>query len=448
MNAPNDVLLTDLYQLTMLQTYFEHGMNETAVFEFFVRRMPERRAFLLAAGLEQVLEYLETLSFSDADLAFLAKSGRFSDDFVRHLADLKFTGDVDAVVEGTVVFENEPVVRVIAPLAQAQFIETRLINLMHLEMVVASKAVRSVLAAQGRTVVDFGLRRAHGFEAGLLSARAAYIAGFHGTATVLAGMRFGIPLYGTMAHSFIEAHDSEDEAFARFARSHPRNTTLLVDTYDTEDGVRKVAELAPSLAWEGVRIGGVRIDSGDLAAHAVAVRRILDNAGLSAIQIFASASLDEHSLADLLARGAPIDGFGVGTKMNTSADAPYLDCVYKLQEYAGHPKRKVSEEKATWPGRKQVYRRRAADGVMQGDTVTTLADVQPGEPLLAPAMRAGRRLAPAESLDVIRRRAAQQVASLPANLRSLDEASRYPVTIAPALHALAAETDAARRLKR
>jgi nicotinate phosphoribosyltransferase len=439
----SDALLTDLYQLTMLQTYFEHGMNQTAVFEFFVRKLPEHRAFLLAAGLDQLLQYLEGLSFSPADRAFLSSMGRFRDDFVRHLGDLKFTGDVDAVPEGTVVFENEPIVRVTAPIAEAQVIETRLINLLHLEMVIASKAVRSVLAAAGKTLVDFGLRRAHGAEAGLLSARASYLAGFSGTATVLAGMRFGIPLYGTMAHSFIEAHASEEEAFSRFARSHPQGTVLLVDTYDTEAAARKVAALAPALEREGVSIGGVRIDSGDLAGHALAVRRILDDAGLRQVRVFASASLDEYAIRDLLANRAPIDGFGVGTRMNTSADAPYLDCVYKLQEYAGQPKRKLSEGKATWPGRKQVYRRRDA-GAMVGDTVTTIADVLPGEPLLVPVMRSGKRLAPEEPLDRIRQRVVAQVAELPASLRSLDPAPAYPVTVSPALRALADQVDQAR----
>jgi nicotinate phosphoribosyltransferase len=444
MKAPNDALLTDLYQLTMLKAYFDHGMTGTAVFEFFVRRMPEERAFLVAVGLQQALEYLETLAPSDADRAFLAKTGRFDDDFIRRLGELRFRGDVDAVPEGTVVFENEPVLRVTAPLPEAQFVETRLINLLHFQMVIGSKAVRSVLAAQGRTLVDFGLRRAHGAEAGLLSARASYLAGFNGTATVLAGMHFDIPLYGTMGHSFIETHGSEAQALERFARAHPRGTTLLIDTYDTENAARIVATLAPLLEREGVRIGGVRIDSGDLAAHASAVRRILDAAGSKSIRIFASASLDEYAVRDLLARGAPIDGFGVGTKMNTSADAPYLDCVYKLQEYAGRPKRKVSEDKATWPGRKQVYRQRDGAGVMTGDTVTTLDDVQPGEALLVPVMRAGRRVASTEALDRIRGRVAEQVASLPPALRSLDAAPRYPVTIAPALRALAARADADR----
>jgi nicotinate phosphoribosyltransferase len=428
----------------MLQAYFEHGMKETAVFEFFIRKLPERRAFLLAAGLEQTLEYLEGLAFTPADRAYLSSLGRLREDFVQSLAELRFTGDVDAVPEGAIVFENEPVVRVTAPLPEAQLIETRLLNLMHVEMVIASKAVRSVIAAPGKTLVDFGLRRAHGAEAGLLSARASYLAGFHGTATVLAGMRFGIPLYGTMAHSFIEAHASEEEAFSRFAHSHPQGTVLLIDTYDTEAAVRKVVELAPSFARDGIVIGGVRIDSGDLAAHAFAVRRILDDGGLRQVKVFASASLDEYALRDLTAKGAPIDGYGVGTRMNTSADAPYLDCVYKLQEYAGHPKRKVSEGKATWPGRKQIYRRRDAHGMMLDDTVTTLADLLPGEPLLVPVMRSGKRVAPPEPLDRIRQRVAEQLVGLPTALRSLDAVSPYPVTVSPALRALAEHVDETR----
>jgi nicotinate phosphoribosyltransferase len=444
MPMPHEFLLTDLYQLTMLNGYLEHGMNGTAVFEFFARKMPAHRGFLVAIGLEQLLEFLESLALGEEDCAYLTDTLGFKRDFVRALAELRFTGDVDAVPEGTIVFENEPIVRITAPLPQAQLAETRLINLIHFGTVIASKAARSVLVAKGRLLVDFGLRRAHGFEAGLLSARASYAAGFDGTSTVLAGQRFGIPLYGTMAHSFVQAHASEKEAFLRFAESNPRYTVLLVDTYDTEDAVRGIIRWAPELARQGLRINGVRLDSGDLAAHAFAVRKILDDGAMPHVRIFASSSLDEYAIRDLVSKGAPIDGFGVGTHMNTSADAPYLDCAYKLEEYDGKPRRKVSEGKATWPGRKQVFRRFDTRGVMAGDTVTTIEDAQPGQALLVPVLRGGRRVDRPEPLLRIRSRVAEGLAALPAHLRALEDAPPYPVAIARALRVLAEAADESR----
>ncbi len=440
MIPPTSALLTDLYQLTMLQGYHDAGMEETAVFEFFVRRLRPGRGFLLAAGLEQCLEFLEQVRFSAAELEWLASTKRFSGDFLASLETLRFTGDVHAMAEGTVFFPEEPVLRVTAPIAEAQLVETRLINLLHLETVIASKAARSVLMAPDKLLVDFGLRRAHGAEAGLLAARASYIAGFNGTSTVLAGQLFDIPMFGTMAHSFVQAHDDERQAFAHFAHAQPDNVVLLIDTWDTEDAARKVVALAPELAQAGIRIKGVRIDSGDLADHARRVRTILDAGGLEQVIIFASSDLDEYALRDMLAAGAPLDGFGIGTRVDTSSDQPYLDCAYKLQEYAGRARRKRSEGKATWPGRKQVFRKLDADGRMAGDVVTLETDVQPGEPLLIPMMQGGRRLAPAPSLQDIRRRAALNLGRLPEPLRRLEEFD-YPVEIAPALHGLAAEVD-------
>ncbi len=434
-------LLTDLYQLTMLQSYYEHGLTDTAVFEFFVRRLPKGRGFLLAAGIEEALDFLETLHFAQEELEWVRRSNRFSRDFADILEKLRFTGEVHALPEGTVFFANEPVLRVTAPLPEAQLVETRLINLLHFSILVASKAARCVLAAPGKLLVDFGLRRAHGAEAGLMAARAAYLAGFAGSSNVLAEMRYGIPSFGTMAHSFIEAHDTEEAAFEHFARSHPSNVTLLIDTYDTEAGARKVVRLAPRLKASGITIRAVRLDSGDLAAHARAVRAILDEGGLKDVGIFSSGSLDEYRLRDLLASGAPLDGFGVGTHLTTSNDAPYLDCAYKLMEYAGTPRRKRSEGKATLPGRKQVWRCYGPDGVMVGDTLTVEDDVQEGTALIEPVMRDGRRIAPPEPLATARRRAAESLARLPAPLRGLAEEPPYPVTVAPALQRLAAETD-------
>jgi len=435
-------LLTDLYQLTMLQAYFDERMNATAVFEFFVRALPQGRNFLLAAGLEQVLCYLEQLRVTGAELDWLRARGGFSEPFLEALGVLRYTGDVHALPEGTACFIDEPLVRITAPIPQAQLVESRLLSLMHLETLIASKAARSVLAAPGKLLVDFGMRRAHGAEAGLLAARAAYLAGFSGTATVLAGIEFGVPVFGTMAHSYIEAHADEVSAFRGFARSAPANVVLLIDTYDTERAARKVVRLAPELAREGIRVRGVRLDSGDLAAHARAVRAILDSGGLREVTIFSSGNLDELKVKQLLASGAPIDGFGIGTSLDTSSDAPFLDCAYKLQEYAGTPRRKHSEGKATWPGRKQVFRHYAPDGTLDHDVVALEGDPQPGTPLLVPVMRAGKRVAAAESLASARARAAAEMARLPAHLRLLAPAHKpYRVEIAPSLLELAAELD-------
>jgi nicotinate phosphoribosyltransferase len=441
MNAATSILLTDLYQLTMLQGYHDSGMDDTAVFEFFVRRLRPGRGFLMAAGLEQSLAFLEQLHFAPDELEWLASTGRFSPDFLASLETLRFTGDVHAMPEGTLFFPNEPILRVTAPIAQAQLLETRLINLLNLQTLIASKAARSVLMAPDKLLVDFGLRRAHGAEAGLLAARASYIAGFTGTSTVLAGQAFGIPLFGTMAHAFVQAHDDETMAFAHFAHAQPDNVVLLIDTYDTEEAAHKVVALAPRLARDGIRIKGVRIDSGDLADHARKVRRILDAGGLEHVIIFASGDLDEYALRHMLDAGVPVDGFGIGTRVDTSCDAPYLDCAYKLQEYAGKARRKRSEGKATWPGRKQVYRQHDSDGFMTGDVVTLESDAQPGEPLLIPVMRGGRRLESAPSLQAIRFHAAENLSRLPGPLRRLQEAFEYRVEIAPALHELAAQVD-------
>lgn len=437
------LLLTDLYQLTMLQAYFDRGMADTAVFEFFVRKLPPGRNFLMAAGLEQVLDFLADLHFSPQELDWLAGCGRFHSRFVDSLRDLCFTGDVQAMPEGTIFFPDEPILRVVAPLPQAQLVETRIINLLQFQTLVASKAARIRLAARESLLVDFGLRRAHGAEAGLLSARASYLAGFDGSSTVLAGMEWGIPLFGTMAHSFVQAHDSETAAFEHFARSQPRASTMLIDTYDTEAAARALVPLAHRLAQEGIRIQAVGLDSGDLAEHARQVRRILDEGGVPGINIFASGNLDEYKLAEFIAAAAPINGFGVGTRMNTSADRPYLDCAYKLQEYAGVARRKRSEGKATWPGRKQVYRRYGSDGLMADDVLTTTTAVQPGEALLVPVMEQGRRLASSPALAGVREHAKAALSRLPLPLRALAPApTPYPLSVDDSLRLLAAEVDA------
>jgi nicotinate phosphoribosyltransferase len=441
MPVARSALLTDLYQLTMLQGFYDKRMEETAVFELFMRKLPVQRGFLLAAGLEQALEYLEQLHFTPAELEWLAGSGRFSRDFVDYLGQLRFTGDVYAMPEGTVCFPPEPILRVVAPLPQAQLVESRLINLLHFQTMIASKAARAVLAAPGKGLIDFGFRRAHGAEAGVLAARAAYLAGFAGSATVATGLAFGIPIYGTMAHSFVEAHDDELDAFMHFARAQPNNVIFLIDTYDTEAAARKVVSIAPRLQQEGIVIRGVRIDSGDLGEHAHKVRRILDEGGLTQVRILASGNLDELAVRALVASGAPIDDFAIGTRLTTSDDAPYLDCVYKLQEYGGRARRKRSEGKATWPGRKQVYRRYGADGRMAADVLTLEGDAQEGEALLQPCLLAGKRFAPSPSLSELRQRTKAQLSRLPEPLQQLKVDPPYPVIIAPALQQLAQDVD-------
>lgn len=435
MNYENSVLLTDLYQLTMLQGYFEQGMDATAVFECFVRDLPKNRGFLMAAGLEQVLQYLEAFRFKPDELEYLKTLGKFSEDFIEFLAQLRFSGDVDAMQEGEVLFANEPILRVTAPIIQAQFVESRILNFLHFQTLIASKAARCVLAGPDKLLVDFGMRRSHGGEAALLAARASYLAGFSGTSTVLAGSMFGIPVYGTMGHAFIEAHDSEEQAFESFAMAQPLATVLLIDTYDTELAANKVVAMAPSLKNKGINLKGVRIDSGDLAMHARKVRQILDQGGLEDVVIFASSSVDENVIFDYVQNDVPIDGFGVGTRLDTSADSPYLDCVYKLQEYAGTPRWKTSEGKATWPGRKQVYRHYDGDGIMQEDVVTLLGESGTGITLLHPVMRQGNRVAESPTLDQSRELSAKSLASLPSALRKL-EAYHFKVEISNALRNL------------
>jgi len=442
MNPLSSPLLTDLYHLNMIQAYLAHGDTDTAVFEFFVRKLPARRGFLIAAGLEQALTFLENLRFTAEEIDWLARSARFDGHFLDHLASFRFTGDVHAMPEGRIFFANEPILRVTAPMPQAQLAETRIINILHFQTLIASKAARMVLAAPGKLLVDFGLRRAHGAEAGLMAARASYLTGFAGTATMMAEHEFGIPIYGTMAHSFIEAYDSESAAFESFARARPSNLTLLLDTYDSEAAARRVVALAPRLAGRGITIRAVRLDSGDLLALSKSVRRILDAGGLPQVTIFASGGLDEDNVQELIAAGAPIDGFGIGTSLTTSSDVPALDCAYKLQEYAGLARRKRSTGKATWPGRKQIWRRYGPDGRMAGDTLSLENDAQDGESLILPVMKNGRRLGPPASLADIRTLAAHDLARLPPALHSLDpQAAAYPVTVADALICLAAEVD-------
>ncbi len=388
-----------------------------------------------------MLDFLENLRFSPEEIDWLARTRRFDKGLLDHLASFRFTGDVHAMPEGRVFFANEPILRVTAPMPQAQLVETRLINIVHFQTLIAAKAARVVLAAPGKVLVDFGLRRAHGAEAGLMAARASYIAGFAGTATMLAEEEFGIPAFGTMAHSFIEAYDSESAAFECFARSRPKNLTLLIDTYDTEAAARKVVALAPRLVAQGTKIRAVRLDSGDLIGLSRSVRRILDEGELADVTIFASGGLDEDYVSEIVQAGAPIDGFGVGTSSTTSSDVPALDCAYKLQEYAGLARRKRSAGKATWPGRKQVWRRYGKDGRMAGDVLSLESDPHAGEPLIELVMKDGQRVGSNPTLAKIRARAAHDLERLPEPLRDLLPGATCPVEVADALVRLATEVD-------
>lgn len=437
-NDSNAALLTDLYELTMLQSYFDEGMKGVSVFDLFLRRLPPNRNYLVACGLDHVLRHLETLSFSPQAIGYLESLDRFSEAFLASLRDFRFTGDVYAVPEGAVVFQNEPIVEIAAPLPQAQVVETLVMNQIQLATLAASKAARVVQAARGKSVVDFGLRRMHGADAGLKAPRAFYIAGVEATSSVIAGQVFGVPVAGTMGHSYIKAFDSEMDAFRSFVRSFP-TAMLLIDTYDTLRGAQHVIDLARELGAD-FRVSGVRLDSGDLGGLAREVRKLLDNAGLRQVKIFASSSLDEFQIESLLAAGAPIDGFGVGAHMAVSSDAPVFDAVYKLVEYAGHPKMKLSESKATLPGRKQIFREKAG-GKAKRDVVGLAGESVPGEPLLTKVMENGRRVQPPEPLDVCRARCREEIASLPGELLSLSTAAPpYPVELSSGLTRLRDET--------
>lgn len=434
-----EALCIDYYQLTMLNTYFEQQMGETASFELFVRDLPPNRSFLVAAGLEQALEYLEGLSFPESQLEWLKEHYGFSAAFLNFLEELRFAGDVDAMPEGTVFFANEPILRVTAPLAEAQFVETRLINIIQTQSLFASKAARIVLAAPGKQLVEFGMRRAHGLEAGLFAARAAFIAGMTGTSNVLAGRLYGLPLFGTMARSLVQACGGERRAFERFAVANPANVVLLLDAHNMEEGVAAVKDLAPTLKRRGITIKGVRIDGGDLAEAATALRRALNEAGLKDTGIFASGDLDEFALAELMSKEAPIDGFGIGTRLSTSLDTPSLNCTYELVQYDGRPTSLRSRGKASLPGRKQVFRSFSSQGPMHWDLIGLEEDLEEGVPLLHPVMRRGKRLHPTPPLDNMRARAKSHISSLPDYLKDLYPGEPYPVELGESLRQIVLE---------
>lgn len=417
-------LVTDLYELTMAAAYRRLDMHGTASFELFVRRLPETRNFLVACGIGPALDYLEGLRFQEDDIAYLRDLGTFDDGFLLSLERFAFTGEVWAVEEGEVVFAEEPILRVTAPLPEAQIVETFLLSTITFETMVASKAARVALACGAdRSFVDFSGRRDHGPGAAVEAARAAFVGGAAATSNVEAGRRWGLPLSGTMAHSYVLSFPNERDAFRCYGRTFPDQAVFLIDTFDTEEGARAAAEVAVELAGEGIAVQGVRLDSGDLDELSRSVRAILDGAGCTDVRIFASNDLDEHRVAALVRAGAPIDGFGIGTMLGTSADAPYLSGVYKLVEDQAGGKAKRSPGKPSWPGRKQVYRQDGRDVIVVVDHVPA----PEGRALLSRVMAGGRRIAPAEPLSAARRRRADAVAALPPALHALDAKAQYPV---------------------
>lgn len=431
-------LMVDLYELAMAQAYWESGMDQDATFSLFFRKRPDHRNIVLACGQQYVCEVIRQLRFSDGHLERLRSLDMFRDDFLEWLGNFRFSGDVHALPEGTPVFPQEPLLEVHAPVAEAQILESLVMNYVHLETVLASKALRLVMAADGRPVVDFGMRRMHGLDSAYRGIRAYRVAGLAGTSNVVAGQDFGLPVRGTMAHSFVQAHDEEMDAFRTYARLYP-DTVLLVDTYDTVAAVRRITE------WlredKDARISAIRLDSGDLAQLARDCRKVLDEAGFEDIKILASSGLDEYSIEQIVAEDAPIDGFGVGTAIGSAKDSPNLELAYKLTEYAGQPRMKNSPGKQSYPGAKQVYRQTGDQGRVSGDVIAHRDEKADGCPLLVQTLRDGELVEGAiASLDDTCDYAREAVRRLPDQLRSLHEDADFPVTISDRLKQIQEDT--------
>ena len=437
-------LFTDLYELTMAQVFFRHEMFAPATFSLFIRQYPPNRAYLVSAGLEDVLDYLAAFRFEDAALDYLRSGGRFTEDFLNYLASLRFTGSLRGIPEGRLLFANEPLLEITAPMVEAQLVETFVINQMNLQVTLATKAARCVWAAQGRPLTDFASRRAHGTDAALKMARCSYIAGFQSTSNVLAAKRYGVPAAGTMAHSFVSSFATEIAAFRAYAEVFPDATVLLLDTFDTVEGAWNAVQVAKEMEAEGHRLRAVRLDSGDFVSLSRQVRRVLDEAGLEYVQILASGGLDEYQLEALARQSAPIDSFGVGTKAGVSADAPWSDMAYKLVCYDGRPVMKLSEGKSYMPGAKQVYRVLDPQGRFSRDIIATQDEGLPGgEPLLEPMMSDGRLSHPKPSLEQMRQRFVEDFQRLDGHFKVLQNPPHYPVANSSRLEKLAAEVQAA-----
>jgi len=439
----NMSMFTDLYELTMCASYFDNKRFEPATFDLFIRRLPPNRSYFLFAGLEQVLLFLEKVRFKEEHIDFLKKQG-FKNEFLDYLRNFKFTGEVWSIPEGTIVFPNESLIRVTAPIIEAQLIETFILNTANLQTTIATKASRVVSAAKGRPVIEFGLRREHGTDAGMKVARCSYMAGCNGTSNVLAGMKYGIPTFGTMAHSFVMLFEREIDSFRAFVKTFPDKSTLLIDTFDDIKGAEKAAIVAKELEERGFKLGGVRLDSGDLTELSKKVRELLNGNGLKYVKIFASGDLDEYKVEELLMEGAKIDAFGVGTKMGTSADRPYVDIIYKLSEKMNEkgefsPIMKLSKGKATLPGRKQVFRFKDERSNFVKDVIALEDEKINGEPLLVKVMEKGKIIYDLPSLEKIRKRALESLSKLPEKYKKLKGAPRYPVELSLRLKKLMKE---------
>ena len=426
-------LFTDLYQLTMAAGYFERKMYAPATFSLFVRSHP-KRPYFVAAGLQEALKQLATFHFSDDDLKYLKSLSLFEHNFLDYLSRLQFEGDIFALPEGTIFFGNEPLLEVTAPIIQAQLLETYLINVIGSATLIATKAARCVQAAKNRPVIDFSLRRTQSISAGMTTARCSYMAGFSATSNVLAGKRFGLPVAGTMAHSFVTAFESEIEAFRAYARIFPDVSIFLIDTYDTIKGALNAVTVGLEMNKLGHGLKGVRLDSGDMVVLSHKVRKILDQAGLYDVKIFVSSGFDEYKIEEILAKKAKIDAFGVGTKMGVSADAPFLDIVYKLVRFDNRDVKKFSPEKVTLAGPKQVFRKKSADDKFKGDVIASRTENIPhAKPLLEKVMEKGQIKSEFEPIDALRNRCRQQLASLMPDLKKANSSTAYPVTVSPKL---------------
>jgi len=435
MRPNNLALITDFYEFTMAACYYQKKMFAPATFSLFIREYPPNRGYFVSAGLEDVLEFLESFHFNQEDLDYLDSLSFFSKDFLHYLSTLRFTGDVFAIPEGRLFFKDEPILEITAPIIEAQLVETFVMNAINLQVTIATKAARCVHAAKGKKLVDFSLRRTQGIDAGLKVARASYIAGFIGTSNVLAGKLYNIPVFGTMAHSFVTSFEREIDAFRAFAEMFPEDTVFLIDTYDTIIGAHKAAIVGKEMLNRGKKLKGVRLDSGDMASLSKEVKAIFKEAGLNDISIFASGGFDEYKIAKVIEEGAEIDAFGVGTKMGVSADAPYADIAYKLVNYDGRPVLKLSTGKRTLVGEKQVFR--ITDGNSLKKDIIALRDEElEGEPLLKPVMKKGKRLQSSPSLNEIRERFQLEFSMLDDTYKRLVNPETFPVELGPKLEAL------------
>ncbi len=432
-------LVTDLYEFTMAASYWQEKKQGEATFSLFVRDYPKNRAYLVAAGSEDLADTLSDFQMHDDSLAYLASLRKFPPAFLDYLRQVRFTGTLRALPEGTIFFSHEPILEITAPLIEGQLIETLVMNTIHLEVLIASKAARCVNAAQGKGLIDFSLRRTQGVDAGVKVARASYLTGFRGTSNLLAGKIYGIPVYGTMSHSYIISFEREMEAFRAYARTFPDATVLLLDTYDTLSGAEKAVAIAKMLRQEGKKLAGVRLDSGDMITLSRQVKKIFTDAGFPDIAIVVSGGLDEYEVEKMVAAAAPVDLIAIGTRLGVSADAPYLDMAYKLVEYAGQPVLKLSTGKQTWVGRKQVFRFHDQKGQMAKDILGFSHEVYAqGRPLLTTFLEHGRRVRPQESLATIRARFAEERASLPTVYHSLRPTASYPLHISKPLEEMEA----------